>query len=193
MAKKLNTGIFGGSFNPFHNGHLAISEAVMEKHMVDELWLMVTPLNPWKKEQALLSDKKRLQMVSEAIAGMKNTKASDFEFNLPVPTFTANTLKELTRTHPERKFTLIIGSDNWNEFDKWQEYEYIQKNYDIIVYPRSGSSVSNVSGKIRLLDSPKVEISSSQIIERLRNGLAIDRMVPKNVADTIYSESLFKD
>lgn len=165
----------------------------MEKHMVDELWLMVTPLNPWKKEQALLSDKKRLQMVSEAIAGMKNTKASDFEFNLPVPTFTANTLKELTRTHPERKFTLIIGSDNWNEFDKWQEYEYIQKNYDIIVYPRSGSSVSNVSGKIRLLDSPKVEISSSQIIERLRNGLAIDRMVPKNVADTIYSESLFKD
>lgn len=193
MSTKINTGIFGGSFNPFHNGHLIIAKTVMENYMVDELWLMVTPLNPWKKEQNLLPNQKRLSMVSQAITGLKNSKVSDFEFHLPTPSFTANTLKELTKIHTDRRFTLIIGADNWSEFYKWQDYEFIQNNFDIILFPRSGYPIHKVTERTRLLDSPMIDISSSIIIKRLKKGLPIDTMVPKSVADTIYNEALFKD
>jgi len=135
----MRIGIYGGSFNPVHFGHVGLAEWVIEHTDLDELWLLVTPNNPLKEADSLAPEQERLAAVREAIKDIPGLKASDFEFSLPRPSYTANTLRELQKKYPDNEFTLIIGEDNIAIFDRWREYEYILANYRIFVYPRRES------------------------------------------------------
>lgn len=129
-------GIYGGSFNPVHFGHVGLAKWVIENTDLDELWLMVSPNNPLKPANLLAPEGERLAAVSKAIKDIPHVKASDFEFSLPRPSYTANTLRELQKAYPDADFTLIIGEDNIAIFDRWREYEFILANFRIFVYPR---------------------------------------------------------
>ena len=129
-------GIYGGSFNPVHFGHVGLAKWVIENTDLDELWLMVSPNNPLKPANLLAPEGERLAAVSKAVKDIPHVKACDFEFSLPRPSYTANTLRELQKAYPDTEFTLIIGEDNIAIFDRWREYEFILANFRIFVYPR---------------------------------------------------------
>lgn len=129
-------GIYGGSFNPVHFGHVGLAKWVIENTDLDELWLMVSPNNPLKPANLLAPEGERLAAVSKAVKDIPHVKASDFEFSLPRPSYTVNTLRELQKAYPDTEFTLIIGEDNIAIFDCWREYEFILANFRIFVYPR---------------------------------------------------------
>ena len=133
----MKIGIYGGSFNPVHFGHVGLAKWVIENTDLDELWLLVSPNNPLKSAKILAPEQQRLEGVREAIKDIPGLVASDFEFSLPRPSYTANTLRELQLAYPEHEFTLIIGEDNIAIFDQWREYEYILQNFRIFVYPRN--------------------------------------------------------
>ena len=131
-----NIGIYGGSFNPVHFGHVGLAKWVIENTDLDELWLMVSPNNPLKEADSLAPEEERLAAVREAVKDIPGVKVSDFEFSLPRPSYTANTLRALRKYYPDYEFTLVIGEDNIAIFDRWREYEYILENFRIFVYPR---------------------------------------------------------
>ena len=168
MAK---IGIYGGSFNPVHFGHVGLAKWVIENTDLDELWLLVSPNNPLKPAGILAPEEERLAAVREAIKDIPHVKASDFEFSLPRPSYTANTLRELQKAYPEHAFTLVIGEDNLAIFDQWREYEYIASNFRIFVYPRKGSStiedcrlkIADFRSLVFLKDAPYFDISSTEI------------------------------
>ena len=144
MAK---IGIYGGSFNPVHFGHVGLAKWVIENTDLDELWLLVSPNNPLKSAKILAPEAERLAGVREAVKDIPHLVASDFEFSLPRPSYTANTLRELQRAYPEHEFTLIIGEDNIHIFDQWREKEFILENFRIFVYPRNLSGEAGLSVK----------------------------------------------
>ena len=162
-------GIYGGSFNPVHYGHVGLAKWVIEHTDLDELWLLVSPNNPLKQADTLAPEQKRLEAVREAVKGIAHVQASDFEFHLPRPSYTANTLRALQTAYPENEFTLVIGEDNLAIFDRWREYEYILANFRIFVYPRHGSALpidlqAKPVKEVRLLtDAPYFDISSTEI------------------------------
>jgi nicotinate-nucleotide adenylyltransferase len=177
----MKIGIYGGSFNPVHFGHVGLAKWVIEHTDLDELWLLVSPNNPLKPADMLAPEQERLAGVQEAVKGIPHVKVSDFEFSLPRPSYTANTLRELQKAYPQHTFTLIVGEDNIAIFNQWREYEYIMQNYRIFVYPRKGSHFQ-ASGhpeersfretvfqakpvmEIRYLsDAPYFDISSTQL------------------------------
>ena len=167
-------GIYGGSFNPVHFGHVGLAKWVIENTDLDELWLMVSPNNPLKPANLLAPEGERLAAVREAVKDIPHVKASDFEFSLPRPSYTANTLRELQKAYPDAEFTLIIGEDNIAIFDRWREYEYLLANFRIFVYPRRSDSPQDglttqwsdsvAVKEIRYLSgAPLFDISSTQI------------------------------
>ena len=178
----MKIGIYGGSFNPVHFGHVGLAKWVIENTDLDELWLLVSPNNPLKPAGILAPEEERLKAVQEAVQDIPHVKASDFEFSLPRPSYTANTLRELQRAYPEHDFTLVVGEDNLAIFDQWREYEYILENYRIFVYPRILSGEAGLSVKrsfsetvfqakpvkeIRYLsEAPLYDISSTEIRQR---------------------------
>jgi len=133
----MRIGIYGGSFNPVHFGHIGLAKWVIENTDLDELWLLVSPNNPLKPAGMLAPEEERLAAVRDAVKSIPHVVASDFEFSLPRPSYTANTLRALQETYPEYEFTLVIGEDNIAIFDQWREYEYILENFRIFVYPRN--------------------------------------------------------
>ena len=175
----MKIGIYGGSFNPVHFGHVGLAKWVIENTDLDELWLLVSPNNPLKSAKILAPEQQRLEGVREAIKDIPGLVASDFEFSLPRPSYTANTLRELQRAYPEHEFTLIIGEDNIAIFDQWREWEYILQNFRIFVYPRNLTAERSNSPKdglttkwsksvavkeVRFLkNAPLYDISSSAI------------------------------
>lgn len=175
----IKTGIFGGSFNPIHNGHISLAQQLKEKAGLDEVWLMVSPQNPLKQNEDLLDDEKRLEMVRLALEGKKGLIASDYEMHLPKPSYTWNTFQALSKDYPEREFVLMIGGDNWDLFDKWYHAEDIKQNYEIIVYTRTPG------------EPGFIDISSTNIRQRVKEGKGIKRLVPKAVADYIRKEGLY--
>lgn len=159
-------GIFSGSFNPIHIGHLALANYLCEFESLDEVWFVVTPRNPWKEEDELLPDDLRLRLVELSIDGYPSFKASDFEFHLPVPSYTIHLLDSLHESYPDISFSLIIGADNWVQFDKWRDYRRIISEHDIYVYPRIGYSITDVAtlpSTVHIMQSPILDISSSFI------------------------------
>ncbi|MBR4841644.1 MAG: nicotinate-nucleotide adenylyltransferase [Bacteroidaceae bacterium] len=192
MSEPVRTALFGGTFNPLHNGHIAIAKSVIEQGLADELWLMVTPCNPWKKGKQLLDDQLRYSMACEAVKGLEGIKASDYEFNLPIPSYSADTLRRITVDYPDRQFILTIGADNWERFDRWHDNNYIIENFPIIIYPRTGSVVGELPQGVTLLDCPLIDISSTQIVDLIKKGRSIKKMVPATVAATIKELKLFR-
>lgn len=173
-------GIFGGSFNPIHNGHIALAQSLMDKLGLDEVWLMVSPQNPLKSSSELLDDEKRLAIARKAIEDHPRIKACDYEFHLPKPSYTWNTLQALSKDYPDHTFTLLIGGDNWEHFDKWAHHDDIIANYPIAVYPRRGSKIDKtlLPANVTLVDTPLLDISSTEIREKIANGESIDTLVP---------------
>ncbi len=191
----MNIGLFGGSFNPIHNGHVRLAKSLLQEAALDEVWFLVSPQNPFKQDQQLLDDDKRLQLVRLALKEEPQLMASDFEFHLPKPSYTWNTLQALEQEYPEKKFTLLIGGDNWEAFDKWYRYEDILKRYPIIVYPRKGSKVSDVKfqdSDIQIVETPLINISSTQIRQRLHEGKSVRGLVNTEVAMVIEQEHLYR-
>lgn len=191
----MNIGLFGGSFNPIHNGHVRLAKSLLQEAALDEVWFLVSPQNPFKQNQQLLDDDKRLQLVRLALKEEPQLMASDFEFHLPKPSYTWNTLQALEQEYPEGKFTLLIGGDNWEAFDKWYRYEDILKRYPIIVYPREGSKVPGVKflgSEIQIVETPLINISSTQIRQRLHEGKSVRGLVNTEVAMVIEQEHLYR-
>lgn len=165
MTGKIRTGFFGGSFNPLHEGHLALADYLCANKLVDECWFVVSPQNPLKQTADPADAQRRLKAVEEALAGHPGCTASDIEFSLPCPSYTVQTLRHAENLYPNREFVLIIGGDNLDLFKKWKEYRYLLENYDIIVYPRIGYSNRVPEGwtRVKVLDAPLMDISSTQI------------------------------
>ena len=182
-------GIFGGSFNPIHNGHIALAKAFLEKENLDEVWFMVSPQNPFKIDQQLLADHLRLKLVSKAIDYNPRFKASDYEFHLPKPSYTWNTLQHLTHDFPRYRFTILIGGDNWDAFNRWYHAEDILANYKLVVYPRRGQNLDNTSlpTNVSLLQTPLIDISSTTIRNRIKSGEDINDIVPEVIVRDIIN------
>ncbi|MCD8194118.1 MAG: nicotinate-nucleotide adenylyltransferase [Tannerellaceae bacterium] len=177
------TGIFSGSFNPIHIGHLALANWICEYEELDEIWFLVTPQSPLKSKNELLDDKLRLKLVKTAIGDYPKFKASDFEFSLPQPTYTVTTLAELTKTYPENKFYFIMGADNWNLIERWKDYKKILSSYPILIYPRLGYTI-NIPATypdIRKVNAPIIEISSTFIREACQEGKDVRFFLPESI------------
>ncbi|GAB6962640.1 nicotinate (nicotinamide) nucleotide adenylyltransferase [Prevotella fusca JCM 17724] len=176
-------GIFGGSFNPIHNGHIALAKAFLEKENLDQVWFMVSPQNPFKVNQQLLADHLRLELVCKATADNPHFKASDYEFQLPKPSYTWNTLQQLSHDFPTYRFTLLVGGDNWEAFDRWYHAEDILANYPIVVYPRQGQAVSRTTlpDGVSILNTPLINISSTEIRQRVKQDEDISQFVPADI------------
>jgi len=192
MPAPIRTALFGGTFNPLHNGHLAIVQSVLNQGLADEVWMLITPCNPWKKDQELPDDRLRYDMVAAAVKDMEHVFASDYEFNLPKPSYTANTLRHISADFPEREFILTIGADNWVKFHNWRESNYILGNYSIIVYPRKGFEIDTLPKGVTLLNCPLMDISSTEIRQMVKDRTPIDKFVPASVAKTIADIHLYR-
>lgn len=180
---KIKTGIYGGSFNPIHNGHIAIARKMTELAGLDEVWLVVSPQNPLKERGDLLDDRLRLEMTRMALAPYPKLKASDFEFALPRPSYMWNTLQALSAAHPDREFTLLIGADNWEVFSRWYHYEDIIAHNPIAIYPRTGSEidVTTLPPTVRLFNTGLHDISSTLVRNTIKAGGDISSLVPKEI------------
>lgn len=192
--KKIRTGLFGGSFNPIHIGHLALANFICENNEVDEIWFMVSPQNPFKQNMNMLDDRTRLRLVNEAIKGYSKFHASDFEFSLPKPSYTVNTLEKISQAYPNREFHLIIGADNWATFQKWKSPEQILTHHHILVYPRKGYEInsSTLPERVKAVDTPILEISSTFIRESISQGKDIRFFLHPSVYNIIEEEKLYR-
>ncbi len=186
--QSLRIGIFGGSFNPVHVGHIGLARQILSLAHLDEVWFLVSPLNPFKKAATdLLDDDKRLSITRQALAGEKGLVASDYEFHLPKPSYTWNTLEHLKADYPNCQFTLIIGGDNWLAFNRWAKPDYILSNCDIAVYARPECAIDTASlpHNVHVYDTRLYDISSTQIRNNIRQGLPITGMVPDGVEKVV--------
>lgn len=162
----IRTGIFGGSFYPIHYGHIAVADYFHRSGLLDEIWFVVSPLNPFKQNRLLSVAEDRLREVSEVLKDHPCFRVCDIELRLPRPSYTSRTLRVLSEQYPDRVFSLIIGGDNLDKFARWKDYEYILANYDVLVYPRPGASNKVPEGwdRVRLFaDAPQMDISSTRI------------------------------
>ena len=181
------TGLYFGSFNPVHIGHLAIANYLVEFTNIDQLWFIVSPQNPFKNKKTLLADYHRLQLLNIAIGDSKLFKSSNIEFNLPKPSYTIDTLTYLKDKYPDNEFVLIMGSDNLPTLKKWKNYQMIIDNHLIYVYPRAGVFENDYlnNEKFRFIDAPLIEISSSFIRESIADGKDVSFFMPQKVSDYI--------
>ena len=188
----IKTGIFGGSFNPIHNGHIQLARQLREAAGLDEVWLMVSPQNPLKEQAGLLADDLRLQMARQALANEPFIEVSDYEFHLPRPSYTWNTLQALKGNFPDREFALLIGGDNWERFSRWYRADDIVSNYQIIVYPRRGSDIDlkSLPPTVSVVEAELLDISSTDIRRRVRRGQPITGMVPDSIVQAV--EKLYR-
>ena len=190
--KKIRTALFGGSFDPIHNGHTSLARAVRESNLADEVWFLVTPQNPPKQECKLTAESDRLKMVQSALAGEERMQASDFEFSLPRPSYTINTLNALEEVYPDREFLLLMGADNWRKIDKGYKADEIMSRFAIIVYPRDGEEMPTLPAGVKWLQSPLLDISSTEIRNAIAKGDNMEEWLHPAVLDYIRKNGLYK-
>ena len=192
----MKIGLYFGTFNPIHIGHLIIANHVAEYAGVDQVWMVVTPHNPLKKKETLLDDYQRLQLVFLATEDYPKIKPSDLEFKLPQPNYTVNTLAHLQDKFPQHEFSLVMGEDNLKTFHKRKNYAVILEHHDVYVYPRISSEPYNHSfknhPKIHLIDAPIVEISATFIRENIKKNKNIQPLLPSKVWDYMDHNNLYK-
>ena len=193
----MKIGIFGGSFNPIHSGHAIIAHHIITSGAVDRLWLMVSPVNPLKvdKEQQV-KDTDRLRMVEMVTRPLENVETSAFEFTMPKPSYTIDTLNALQAKFPDDEFYLVTGADNWVIFDRWRNNEEILAKYHLLVYPRLGYDVvipEELRDRVTLVDAPIIELSSTMVRELLAKGLSVRYYVPDEVLSYIERNNLYTE
>ncbi|MBR1882095.1 MAG: nicotinate-nucleotide adenylyltransferase [Muribaculaceae bacterium] len=191
----MKTGIFGGSFNPIHNGHAIIARYAMEHCGLDRVWLMVSPQNPLKDIHDGIADVHRIRMTEMVSRRIVGVSTSGFEFGLPRPSFTVDTLAALQERFPHDEFHLIIGADNWAVWNKWKGHDELVSKYKVLIYPRLGYDVEisdDVLSRVTLMGAPVVEISSTDIRQRVKDGLDITFLVPDDVAHYIENQKLYR-
>jgi len=191
MAK---TGLFFGSFNPIHMGHLVIASYMANFTDLDEVWLIVSPHNPLKNKSGLGNMYDRLEMARLATEPAEHIKVSDIEFKLPQPSYTIDTLTHLREKYPSKEFVLIMGADNLSSLKKWKNYEVLLKNYQIYVYPRPGSDLSEWQDhpSVTLTETPQMELSSTFIRKSLKEDKNIQFLVPDNVIAFMDSKNMYR-
>ena len=188
----MKVGLYFGTFNPIHIGHLIIANYFAEFTDLEQIWMVVTPHNPLKKKSTLLDDYHRLEMVHLATADYPKLKPSDIEFKLSQPNYTVNTLAHLQEKFPQNEFALIMGEDNLNSLNKWKNYEVILQNHELYIYPRISAEpkpelpfLDNFQSKIHVIEAPVVEISSTFIRNSIKEKKNITPMLPEKVAEYI--------
>ena len=189
-------GLYFGTFNPIHIGHLAIANHMAEYSDLDEIWMVVTPHNPFKKKSSLLDNHHRYEMVYRATETYPKLKPSDIEFQLPQPNYTVNTLAHLQEKYPDEQFNLIMGEDNLKSFHKWKNYEVILGNHHVYVYPRIAEGVIesqfNDHPKIHHVAAPIMEISSTFVRKSIAEGKNIRPLLPKEVWEYIDEMNFYR-
>ena len=191
----MRIGLFGGSFNPIHNAHIALASTICEQARLDEVWFMVSPQNPLKQAEDLLDENERYEMVKLALESeAKILKASNYEFHLERPSYTWKTLRALKNDFPQHEFSLIIGGDNWVRFPRWAHNEEILANHHIYIYPREDSEIDEATlpENVHLIHTPKINITSTMLREMVRNGKDISAFVPEKVAKAIADNNYYK-
>lgn len=194
MKKRENIGLYFGSFNPIHYGHLILANYIVENTSVDRVCFVVSPHNPLKDKNILIDDTIRLELVRLAIEDNPLFFVSDVEFSLPKPSYTINTLQHLKTLYPHNTYSLIMGQDNLENFDKWKDYNTILNNYDIYVYPRENTKYQplQTNKHIHLLTPPLINISSSYIRALIKNEKSIRYLLPEKVRERINTLSLYQ-
>lgn len=190
----MKIGLYFGSFNPIHVGHLIIANHIREYSELDQVWFVISPQNPFKEKATLANDYDRLHLVNLAIEDFPNLRASNVEFGLPKPSYTIDTLTVLKEKYPEHDFSIIMGSDNLNGFKKWKNYEQLLKHYAIIVYPRVGDNTEEWQNhpKISFIEAPLIEISSTFIRQAIKDGKDPHAMLPDKVWKYLDGSSMYK-
>lgn len=190
---KINTGLFFGSFNPVHLGHLGIAGYLLDGEELDEVWFVVSPKNPLKDSEQLANPGQRLAMVKLAAASNTAFKTCELEFSMPRPSYTIDTLRLLSKKYPENTFYLIIGSDNLEELHLWKDHEQILRDYKILVYPR-GKTAKNPFDQysnVKITQAPLIEISSTLIRQRIAQSKDVSHLLPAGVHGYIIQNALY--
>lgn len=189
----MNIGLYFGSFNPIHIGHLIIANHVLNETDIEKIWFIVSPQNPLKESKTLLNEFDRFHLVRLAVQDDNRIKCSDIEFNLPKPSYTSSTMIFLSEKHPEHNFSLIMGSDSYQNIDKWRNYESLISNYPIYVYKREGHQiVKEYNRKPIILNAPIIQISASLIRDYIKSGKSIRYLVPEIVREEIETRKFYK-
>ena len=182
----MRIGLYFGSFNPIHNGHLIIANHVAQHCALDKVWFVVSPHNPLKESKSLLNEYDRLHLVNLAIEGNAKFKTSNIEFKLPKPSFTIDTLTYLAEKFPKHQFSIILGSDSFQNIHRWKNFEILVKNNPIIIYKRPGFEIENTHGAtLEFVEAPMLDISSTYLRQKIREGKSIQYLSPKNVCEYI--------
>lgn len=188
----MNIGLYFGSFNPIHTGHLIIASHIVNETDLDEVWFVVSPQNPFKKTTGLLNEQHRLELVKIAIEGEEKLKASNIEFKLPRPSYTIDTLTHLSDKYTQHKFVIVMGSDGFQNLHKWKNFEVLVRDYAFYIYRRPGYEINeDFSARIKVMDAPLLEISSTHIRELIRKGKSIRYLTPEAVVAEIKKNNYY--
>lgn len=191
MAATETIGLLGGSFNPVHCGHMMLAAYLTQWNIVDRVWLMLSPRNPLKNPLGLISDMRRLAMLSIATRGVERVDTCDIELSMPLPSYTINTLDLLASRYPGRRFKLVIGSDNWQVFDQWRDWQRILDEYGVIVYPRPGYPVEGHVDGMETITPITVNLSSTQVRDAIARGRDMSCFLPPGVYKYIVDNKLY--
>ncbi|MGY6649030.1 nicotinate (nicotinamide) nucleotide adenylyltransferase [Wenyingzhuangia sp. IMCC45574] len=193
----MKVGLYFGTFNPIHTGHLILANHMLHYTDLDEVWLVVTPHNPHKKKQTLLDNYHRLEMVYKATSDFEHLHPSDIEFKLKQPNYTVDTLVHISEKYPNHEFAIIMGEDNLRSFHKWKNYEVILEDYHVYVYPRVGDFLASDTAvvnhpKVNIVKAPVVEISSTFIRKAIKDKKSVKHLLPKSVWTYIDQMNFYK-
>ncbi len=188
----MNIGLYFGSFNPIHAGHLIIASHIADNTDLEQVWFVVSPQNPLKPSGSLLNEYHRLHLVQTAVEGDPRFRVTDVEFKLPKPSYTIDTLTHLKERYPANQFTVIMGTDSFENIGKWKNYALLLNNYSFILYPRPGFETKDLPSNVVLVTAPLLEISSTAIRKNIREGKSVRYLLPDNVREEIERSGYYK-